>query len=1157
MRLRRLDLTRYGKFTDKTIDFGPRPASGPDLHIVFGLNEAGKSTALSAYLDLLFGVEERSRYNFLHEYSAMRIGGILDFEEQSQTFARTKSRNNSLHDAEGLPLSEMAISAHLAGLSREAYSTMFSLDDETLEAGGKAILESRGDLGKLLFTASAGLGHASDVLTALDAEADALHRKQAQATEIAQLKKRFAELKSKKDAIDTLASTFETLEAERAEAQEKYDSSLAERSGLSARLGTIDRYVRAAPILGEIKRKAARLAELPDIPSPPRTWTGSVAEMIDQDARLRTRLSANADEIDRAKAKIAAIVVDEAILAISEQVRGLADRKARYVSAGMDLPTRKMEAQMLDQVVASCLAALGRSAEPDPSRLILAAVVVGTLRNMVEQRSGIATSLRMARDEAAAALEALNAARGRIGEERGVPEPARARLMAALSEAKASSHARDIREARAFEDERQTVLADAMRRLQPWSGDAPSLSRMSVPTPVHIAAWRTLAAELERDKAVLSERLAEHEQSRIAASSRLASLRMSVDLTDDEAAATIRRERDKAWRTHRSDLDAHTADLFATAMAKDDHVGAVRVAHASELADLRVIKQNAAETEAAIERVTAQLAKLAERTEISTAEMKEAASALLGHCQATSPDPLIGLIEERISARADALAAWDEIVFSRARIERAAAEADRMRVRLVAALQSVGIQSEAEDGLEAMVVVADRFLDRQAKVDAERAEALRSVAAKEEELAGRRLAVKMAEGREEVWQAEVKETLKGTWLEEGIAGTGLGSVLDQLSELSKALQDREAMQIRIRKMEADRVQFAEEIARLAVLAGESGAGGEEPEQLSVTLTERLLQAERARDARTNLLTDVQKLQDAGASLKTEMAAQEAAKQEVLDAFGVTSLPEVVEREELLRERDSLRSTVAELEERLSSELVVEDISQARTLLEGLDFHALAIEKAESERRLADLDELLQEQLIRRTRAADRLDAVGGDSTVARIDAERRTVLLEIEEKAARYIELKLGVMSAASALRVYRERHRSGMMAQASDAFALITRAQYSGLTTQPAKGGEVVIAMQRDGQSKVADALSKGARFQLYLALRLAGYYEFARLRPSVPFVADDIMETFDHLRSEEVFRLFGEMASVGQVIYLTHHQHLCEIAKAVLPGVTVHQLT
>jgi uncharacterized protein YhaN len=1155
MRLRQLELTRYGKFTDKAIDFGEKPQSGPDLHIVFGLNEAGKSTALSAYLDLLFGIEERSRYNFLHEYSSMRIGGLLEFEGQALAISRIKSRSNSLHDAEGQPLSEIAISAQLAGLARDTYSSMFSLDDETLEAGGKAILESRGDLGKLLFTASAGLGHASDVLAAMETEADGLHRKQAQTTQVALLKKRFAELKSRKESIDTLASTFEALEAERVEAQDKYDRNLAERSALSARLATIDRYARAAPLLSEIKRKVTRLIELPDVPSPPRTWSGTVTELIDHDVRLRTRLQANADEINRAKSKIDAIAVDEHVLAISEQVRGLADRKARYVSAGMDLPNRKMEVQMLDKVVANCLAALGRSIEQDPSRLILPAFVVGTLRTMVEQRSGIMTSLRMARDETAAALDRLDTARARVSEERAVPEPARAKLMAAASDSKASYHAREIREARAFEEERQTKLADAMRRLRPWSGDAEALSKMSVPTPTHIAAWKTLSADLQKGKAVFSERLAEHEQSRVSSSSRLAAVRSLVDLTDDGTAATIRRERDEAWRNHRADLKDETADIFAAALARDDNAGAVRLAHAGELADLRAIKQKAAETEAAIERVSSQLAGVARRAEAVSAEIKQVASALLEDCETNSLDLLIAMLEERISARADGLAAWDDVRLARAKIERATAEGERIHFGLAAALQSVGIQPEAGETVEAMTVTADRFLERQAKVDAERAEALRSIAAREEELSARRLTLEIAERREEAWQAEVKETLTGTWLEEGIAGTGLGSVLDQLTELSRALQDRESLRIRIGKMEADRTAFAEEVARLGSQANEP-ASDEVPEQVSARLTERLEQAERAREAMANLLLDVQKLQDVRDVLHAEFAAHETTKQEVLHAFEVRTLPQVVERDEQLRERDGLQSAVAELEERLTSELALDDFIQAQSLLEDLDLDGLAIEKAEVERRLADLDESLQQQLVRRTRATDKLDAIGGDSAVARIDAERRTILLEIEEKAVRYIELKLGVMSASSALRIYRERHRSGMMSEASDAFALITRGQYTGLTTQPIKGGEVLIARQRDGQSKVADALSKGARFQLYLALRLAGYYEFAKLRPAVPFIADDIMETFDHLRSEEVFRLFGEMASVGQVIYLTHHQHLCEIAKSVIPNVMIHEL-
>lgn len=129
-------------------------------------------------------------------------------------------------------------------------------------------------------------------------------------------------------------------------------------------------------------------------------------------------------------------------------------------------------------------------------------------------------------------------------------------------------------------------------------------------------------------------------------------------------------------------------------------------------------------------------------------------------------------------------------------------------------------------------------------------------------------------------------------------------------------------------------------------------------------------------------------------------------------------------------------------------------------------------------------------------------------------------------------------------------------MKRASDAFRLITRGQYRGLAAQPDRDGETLIGVPSQGGSKVAGAMSKGTRFQLYLALRLAGYYEFAEHRASVPFIADDIMETFDEPRSEEVLRLFAHMARVGQVIYLTHHRHLCDLARALVPGVRIHEL-
>ncbi|MER8569995.1 AAA family ATPase [Mesorhizobium sp. M0924] len=1155
MRLQRLDLIRYGKFTDGTIDFGPKPESGPDLHIVFGLNEAGKSTALSAYLDLLFGIEERSRYNFLHEYSAMRIGGVLELAGSEHTFTRTKQRTNSLLNATGQSMSEVAITAHLAGLSRDAYTTMFSLDDETLEAGGKSILESRGDLGKLLFTASAGLGNASDTLNALEAEADALYRKQAHGTELALLKKRLVDVKSRRDAIDTLASTYEGLEAERLDASQQYGRTISDRAVLVARLDTIARYVRAAPMLADMRRKIARLDQLPDITSPARTWTGSVTELIDDDASLRTRLSANIDEVERLSAKVTAVDEDERILSISERIRSLAEGKVRHTAAGFDLPTRRMGLQILNNTVASCLAALGRSSEPDPAALLLPTVTVGVVRAMVEQRSGIATGARAARDEAAAALDALQVARQRVGEERAVPEPARARLGSALSKARASGHKAEIKTAREAGDAGTIRWKASLARLRPWNGDALALVNVAVPSAGQIAAWKTVASALARNTAVLAERLAEYEGHHAMLAARLDALRASVDVVDDEAAAAIRRLRDDAWATHRAVLTGDTADDFAVALTRDDVASAGRLAGAADLAEIRAMTRALAEATANLSRNGIQSQQLVKDADTQLLEIRVAASDLLGEALEPSSERLIERIEDQIEARSDALAAWEQIELARLKAERAADAGEQIHLEMRAALESVGIISEPGDTLEAIMAIAELFLDRQRKVDAEYAEALRMVSSKEEDLAARRVAVGVAERREEEWLAGISEALKGTWLESGLSASGVGAVLDQLAELSRSLQEREDLQLRIDKMEADRANFLVEVIAVAVEADEPTKDGE-PEQLATRLAERLERAERTRETKASLGNELKRLKEAREILDTEISAHERRKNEVLGVFGVATLSEVVERDELLRERDGLRTTVAELEERIVAELAVDGFDQARSILDAIDFDSLAVEKAEGEQRLRQFDEIIQQQLIRQTRAADKLYAIGGDSAVARLDAERRTTLLEIEEKAVRYIELKLGIMSAGNALRIYRENHRSGMMARASDAFKLMTRGQYSGLTTQPVKGEEVLIAVQRDGQSKLAEALSKGARFQLYLALRLAGYYEFAQFRPSVPFIADDIMETFDHIRSEEVFRLFGEMANTGQVIYLTHHKHLCEIAKAVVPQSTIHQL-
>jgi len=236
--------------------------------------------------------------------------------------------------------------------------------------------------------------------------------------------------------------------------------------------------------------------------------------------------------------------------------------------------------------------------------------------------------------------------------------------------------------------------------------------------------------------------------------------------------------------------------------------------------------------------------------------------------------------------------------------------------------------------------------------------------------------------------------------------------------------------------------------------------------------------------------------------------------------------------------------------------VADSLDGARAVLERADAAALKAELEELKARAPFVEQAHAEAHSAHREAVKRLEAVGGDDAVARLEEKRRTILEAVNDGARRYLALRAGIAAAEEALRLFRDRHRGAMMERASEAFRLISRGAYRALTTAPNGQAETLIALCADGGSKEAAQLSKGARFQLYLALRVAGYHELARSRAPAPFVADDIMETFDHFRAEEALRLFADMGRVGQVIYFTHHQHLAEIAKAVCPEARVHEL-
>ena len=154
MRIRELDLRRIGPFTNQTLTFDQGEFG---LHLVYGANEAGKSSSLRALTHWLFGMpgEMTSRDHFVHAYKDLRIGGTIENHDgETLTCIRRYGGQASLRgENDRTKIDPSVLSTFLGGLTREQFETQFGIDIHQLVAGGRAIASGGGEIGESLFAA--------------------------------------------------------------------------------------------------------------------------------------------------------------------------------------------------------------------------------------------------------------------------------------------------------------------------------------------------------------------------------------------------------------------------------------------------------------------------------------------------------------------------------------------------------------------------------------------------------------------------------------------------------------------------------------------------------------------------------------------------------------------------------------------------------------------------------------------------------------------------------------------------------------------------------------------------------------------------------------------------------------------------------------------
>ena len=278
MRVRALEMGLFGLFSDRTIDFGEREDGQPDFHLIHGPNESGKTTLMEGYLRLLYGFPLRDPYGFKHQRANLRVRGVLEIDGEAHDLTRGSARSGNLRNVQGLPASEGLLQAALRGIGIDDYRKLLCLNDASIEEGGEEIVNSEGEIGRLLFSAAAGISDLSPVLDDVKARAEDFYRKGGSRQRYAQLAR---ELKALLESIreeDVSASEYRALRDALANAGQKEREARDERQRLTRWRVRLEAIVAAHPVVRRLRSCEEALATPRPLSPRPRHRSGRARE---------------------------------------------------------------------------------------------------------------------------------------------------------------------------------------------------------------------------------------------------------------------------------------------------------------------------------------------------------------------------------------------------------------------------------------------------------------------------------------------------------------------------------------------------------------------------------------------------------------------------------------------------------------------------------------------------------------------------------------------------------------------------------------------------------------------------------------------------------------------------------------------------------------
>ena len=1156
MKINHLHLKAFGHFTDFPLKFD----QNKNFHLLYGPNEAGKSTILRSVTNYLYGFPQVTQDAFLHKYSQLRIEGEIEKNTgEKLNFARRKGRTKTALDENNNPIDEKNILTFLNGLSESQFTNMFALDHVRLRTGGESLIQSEGNVGQSLFSAASGINVLRDVLSELDSRASNLYQKNRKNSKLN------VELKEEKEISKTIADNqmkiqdWKDIERDYNDGKKAIIEIKETISKLRLQQLKLERLKQTLPkiaIRNDLIEKCNELANVPDLPEQSEELRKEMEQKINSEI---TKKKEAEEEINDINQQMQTIVIPNGMMEQASHIEDLFRNITSYQQNVEMLPQLQAKYEQLEHTITTIMKELGGEIDrlDEVEKYRITAEKKDTINELAEVKRTLELDLKNVNNEVNEIIRDLESVNIDLKTYTDIMDVDR--LETVIDKVKSEGKVESVlREKQSELNQIEKQLTSLFHSIPLFEGTIEELLYLKVPTLKETIKKFDKEHELiTHDIQKLKENIDGEKRTIQENESKIRELESLSDIPTISELERSRKHREKGWLVIRSklttgDYDEKEVTTFANglpvemafeksisetdAISDKMRIEAEKVGTKNKLlADIETGKLAIAsfemELKASIEKLEKwemewkchwkeskinplspeEMLEWLDKYE-SFIELNEQKNKTLSQIQSQTNN-----VEQLKSLLKNTLRTFDKDTFSTS-LEDLLQQAETLRKKLVDNKNKYTNLTETKQRLE---------------------EKLRTSSIEQKEL----------EKALSEWRENWQEVIQLFPISNLTSPNVVKSLIEKYELCVKSYDEWKATTNQWNMVKERITIFEKSVRRLE----QDVVTNFVPNAYDLAVTElyqALKQANKDQGTITTLQTQLIQAKEKVKKAENEMEEATTSLYQLLKQACCESLEELQKVESDYKQKCELTNRITTLEEQII------ELGNGRTLEE------LIQEAEEADKDTLDVDlEQIKDQLnqLDSERSTmeqeygvvknDYLEKIKGTSDISvKASEEKQSKLATIAKFTEEYITYKLASLILQKGIEHYRENNQSPIMNRASEIFHQLTLGKYEKLTIEYDEKDEAKIMGVRNKDELVdVSGMSDGTTDQLFLSLRIAAIEKYASENDPIPFIVDDILVHFDDERSKETLKVLLELSKKTQIIFFTHHYRIVELLEQI----------